>query len=111
MNRMTEQNAEQMLAFIGKMVDFENLPLDDGKSFELFQEADTDGIFMMESEWDKYDLLQVKPKSFDELAATIAMSHSVVLNPYLYTYVKIGHINPFSYPRFKELPRVKVVFH
>ena len=89
------------------MVDFENLPLDDGKTFGLFQEADTDGIFMMESEWDKYDLLQVKPKSFDELAATIAMSHSVVLNPYLYTYIKIGHINPFSYPRFKELPRVK----
>lgn len=36
MNRMTEQNAEQMLAFIGKMVDFENLPLDDGKTFELY---------------------------------------------------------------------------
>ena len=107
MNRMTEQNAEQMLAFIGKMVDFENLPLDDEKTFGLFQEADTDGIFMMESEWDKYDLLQVKPKSFDELAASIAMSHSVVLNPYLYTYIKIGYINPFSYPRFKELPRVK----
>jgi DNA polymerase-3 subunit alpha len=72
---MTEEKAEQMLTFFSQKIDFENLPLDDKETFEIFQKADTDGIFMMESEWDKYDLLQVKPKNFDELAATLALSH------------------------------------
>ena len=67
MKRMNEEKAEQMLAFAAAKIDLDNIPLDDRETYELFQRADTDGIFMMESEWDKYDLLQVKPKNFDEL--------------------------------------------
>jgi len=109
MTRMTEEKAERMLAFVAEMVDSEKLPLDDKATYELFQKADTDGVFMMESEWDKYDLLQVKPKNFDELAATIAMSHGLAINPYLYTYIKIENIKPFTYPRFVELPKMKEI--
>jgi len=109
MTRMTEEKAERMLAFVAEMIDSENLPLDDEATYELFQRADTDGIFMMESAWDKYDLLQVKPKNFDELAATIAMSHGLAINPYLYTYIKIENIKPFTYPRFVELPKMKEI--
>ena len=90
MNRMTEEKAEQILAYITNKIDFKNLPFNNKKTFDFFQRADTDGIFMMESEWDKYDLWQVKPKSFNELAATIAMSHGLVLNPYLYTYINVS---------------------
>ena len=109
MTRMTEVKAEQMLTFFSQKIDFENLPLDDKETFEIFQKADTDGIFMMESEWDKYDLLQVKPKNLDELAATLALSHDSVINTYLYTYIKIEKIKPLTYPRFVEMPRIKEI--
>lgn len=86
-----------MLALFSDKIDFDNLSLDDPATYELFQRADTDGIHMMESDWDKYDLLQIKPKNFDELTATIAMSHSLAINPYIYTYIKIEKIKPFTY--------------
>lgn len=109
MKRMTEEKAEQMLAFIADKFDTNNLPFDDAATFELFQRADTDGIFMMESEWDKYDLCQIKPKNMDELIATIALSHGLAVNPYIYTYLKIQEIQPFTYPRFTEMKRVKEI--
>ena len=109
MKRMTEEKAEQMLAFIADKFDTNNLPFDDAATFELFQRADTDGIFMMESEWDKYDLPQIKPKNMDELTATIALSHGLAVNPYIYTYLKIQEIQPFTYPRFTEMKRVKEI--
>ena len=109
MKRMTEEKAEQMLAFIGAKFDTNNLPFDDAATFELFQRADTDGIFMMESEWDKYDLLRIKPKNMDELTAAIALSHGLAVNPYIYTYLKVQEIQPFTYPRFTEMKRVKEI--
>ena len=109
MKRKTEEKAQQMLTFIADKFDANNLPLDDSSTFELFQRADTDGIFMMESEWDKYDLRQIKPKNMDELTATIALSHGLAVNPYIYTYLKIQEIQPFTYPRFTEMERVKEI--
>lgn len=53
MNRMTENKAEQMLAFFADKINLDNLPLDDQPTYDLFQRADTDGIFMMGSDWDK----------------------------------------------------------
>ena len=106
---MTEEKAERMLAFFADRISFEDLPLDDKETYELFQRADTDGIFMMESDWDKYDLQQVKPSNFDELAATITMSHSPSINPYIYTYLKMERVKPFTYPKFVEMPRVKEI--
>ena len=109
MKRMTEEKAEQMLAFFANDVDFDNIPLDDAKTYELFQKADTDGIFMFESEWDKYDLRQIKPKDMEELTATMAFSHGLAVNPYIYTYMKILKVHPFTYPRFTELEKVNSI--
>lgn len=58
MKRMTEEKAEQMLASFADEIEFENIPLDDSETYALFQEVDADGIYMMESDWDKYDLRQ-----------------------------------------------------
>lgn len=109
MKRITEEKAERLLTFFSERIDLENLPLDDKETYGIFQRADTDGFFMMESEWDKYDLAQVKPKNFDELAAILAMSHNPIINPYLYTYIKIEKIKPFTYPRFLENPKINEI--
>ena len=106
---MTEEKAEQMLALFDNEIDFANIPLDDAKTYELFQRADTDGIFMFESEWDKYDLRQIKPKDMEELTATMAFSHGLAVNPYIYTYMKILKVHPFTYPRFTELEKVNSI--
>ena len=54
-------------------------------------------------------LLQIKPKDMDELTATIALSHGLAVNPYIYTYMKIQKIHPFTYPRFTEMDKVKEI--
>lgn len=109
MKRMTDKMAQQMLTYFAGRLDINNLPLDDAATFDLFQRADTDGILMMESEWDKYDLLQIRPSNFDELAATVAFSHGLAVNPYIYTYMKILKVHPFTYPRFTELEKVNSI--
>lgn len=107
----TRGKAEQMLEHLKNTIDIERIPLDDVATFELFQRADTDGIPMMESDWDKYDLRQIKPTNMDELTATIALSHGVATNPYIYTYLKIQEIQPFTYPRFTQMEKVKDILN
>ena len=109
MKRMTQEKAEQLIKLASAYIDFSQMPLDDGPTYRIFQEADTDGIYMMESEWDKYDLRQTRPKNMDELTAAIALSHGLAVNPYIYTYLKIQEIQPFTYPRFTEMKRVKEI--
>lgn len=56
-----EKEVKQMFTFFSSSIDLENLNLDDEKTYELIQNAETDGIYMMESAWDKYDLFQIMP--------------------------------------------------
>ena len=109
MKRMTQEKAEQLIKLASANIDFSQLPLDDSSTYRIFQEADTDGIYMMESEWDRYDLPKIKPSNFDELAAAIAFSHGLTINPYIYTYMKILKVHPFTYPRFTELEKVNSI--
>lgn len=100
---MTKEIAERLIESLSAMVDVNNIPLDDADTYYLFQEGDTDGIYMMESDWDKYDLKQIKPKNMDELTAAVAMSHGLAVNPHIYTYIKMEHIKPFTYPKYLEV--------
>ena len=109
MIRRTQEKAEQLIELASADTDFSQLPLDDSSTYRIFQEADTDGIYMMESEWDRYDLLKIKPSNFGELAAAIAFSHGLTINPYIYTYMKILKVHPFTYPRFTELEKVNSI--
>ena len=106
---MTQEKAEQLIKLASAYIDFSQMPLDDDTTYRIFQEADIDGIYMMESEWDKYDLLQIRPSNFDELAATVAFSHNPDINPYIYTYMKVQKVHPFTYPRFTELEKVNSI--
>ena len=102
--RMTEEKAKRLITLTQPLIG--EYPLDDEATFKLFQNADTDGIFMMETDWDKYDLKQIKPANIDELTVTLALSHGPALNPYIYTYIKRNHIKPFTYPIMVEIPEI-----
>lgn len=53
--------------------DIMKIPLNDKKTFELIQSADTSGVFQLESEGMKNLIRQMKPTSFNEIAATLAL--------------------------------------
>ena len=50
-----------------------NIPLNDPKVFHLLQNADTLGIFQLESEGIRKVLLNLKPENFDDLVAVLAL--------------------------------------
>ncbi len=49
------------------------IPLDDTKTFELFQRGDTTGVFQLESAGMKRYLRELKPTTFDDIIAMVAL--------------------------------------
>ena len=109
MRRMKEADAMELFASVTDIIDIDSIPFDDNKTYELLSNGDTDGVYMMESNWDKYDLLQIKPKNFEELIACVAFSHNPLLNPYIYTYLKMKEVHPFTYPIYTKIEYVESV--
>ena len=109
MKRMKEINVKALFDFVADVINIETIPLDDQKTYNLLARADTDGVYMLESDWDKYDLLQIQPKDFDELTACLALSHNPTMNPFIYTYLKIQKVQPFTFPRYSEIEEVKEI--
>ncbi len=54
-------------------IDLKNIPLDDKKTFEVFQSGNTDGVFQFESPGMKDLLRNFKPESFRDLIALNAL--------------------------------------
>jgi|GEM_PF-896057 len=109
MRRMKEADAKELFASVTDRIDIDSIPLDDDKTYELLSNGDTEGVYMMETNWDKYDLLQIKPKNFEELIACVAFSHNSLLNPYIYTYLKMKEVHPFTYPIYTKIEYVESV--
>ena len=57
----------------GIEIDIETIPLDDEKSYIVFQQANTDGIFQFESDGMKSNLRGLKPDRFTDLIAMNAL--------------------------------------
>ena len=51
MRRMKEADARELFAFVADRIDIESIPLDDDKTYELLSKDNTDGVYMMESNW------------------------------------------------------------
>ncbi|HEX5797130.1 MAG TPA: DNA polymerase III subunit alpha [Candidatus Saccharimonadales bacterium] len=56
-----------------KDIDIDNLPLDDGRTFELLQKGDTTGVFQLESAGMKRYLKDLKPTVFEDIIAMVAL--------------------------------------
>ncbi|MGE5312509.1 MAG: DNA polymerase III subunit alpha [Acidobacteriota bacterium] len=54
-------------------IDLSTLPLDDEKTYELFQRGDTTGVFQLESAGMKRYLKELKPSVFDDIIAMVAL--------------------------------------
>ena len=56
-----------------KALDITKIPLDDARTFELFQKAQTNGIFQFESDGIRRVLKDMKPTAFEDLVAVLAL--------------------------------------
>lgn len=73
-NLATIKNALKIIKKVyGKEIDINSIPLDDKKTFELFQRGDTTGVFQFESAGMKRYLKDLKPTVFDDLIAMNAL--------------------------------------
>ncbi len=57
----------------GKEIDFTKIPLDDKETLKLFEEGNTCGIFQFESSGMRNFLRKLKPNSFEDIFAAIAL--------------------------------------
>ncbi|OQX71242.1 DNA polymerase III subunit alpha [Candidatus Parcubacteria bacterium 4484_255] len=56
-----------------KKIVIDNIPLDDKKTFHIFQKAQTQGVFQMESAGFQKYLKKLKPTSFEDIIAMVAL--------------------------------------
>jgi DNA polymerase III subunit alpha len=56
-----------------KNIDITTIPLDDKKTYELFQRGDTTGVFQLESAGMKRYLKELKPTVFEDIVAMVAL--------------------------------------
>lgn len=54
-------------------ITIQNIPLNDERTYELLRHGDTDGVFQLESEGIKKVLVKLKPTSFNDLVAVLAL--------------------------------------
>jgi DNA polymerase-3 subunit alpha len=54
-------------------IELNDIPLDDQKTYELFQRGDTTGVFQLESAGMKRYLRELKPSVFDDIIAMVAL--------------------------------------
>jgi error-prone DNA polymerase len=100
------QESLEICAQRGQPVDLARLPKDDPATFKLIQEADTVGLFQIESRAQMSTLPRMKPQNFYDLAVEIAIVRPGPLqgdavNPYLAR--RMGKV-PITYPDERTRP-------
>lgn len=71
-------------------IDLDSLPLDDQKTYELYQRGDTNGTFQFESPGMQKHLINLKPDKFDDLIAMNALYRPGPIE-YIPSYIKRKH--------------------
>lgn len=73
-NLTTIKNALRIVKKVySQEIDIDSLPLDDKKTYKLLNQADTTGVFQLESAGMKRYLKQLKPSVFEDIIAMVAL--------------------------------------
>ncbi len=68
-----EDCVEQIARAHGKTIDLSRIPLDDGDVYSEIQNADTVGVFQIESRAQMQSLLRTRPENLDDLTVQVAL--------------------------------------
>jgi len=74
----------------GVVIDIDTIPLDDQKTFELYQRGDTNGTFQFESDGMQMYLRDLKPDKFEDLIAMNALYRPGPIE-YIPSFIKRKH--------------------
>jgi DNA polymerase III subunit alpha len=73
-NLTTIKNALRIIRKVyGQTIDIDTIPLDDKKTFQLLQRAETTGVFQLESAGMRRYLKELKPTVFEDIIAMVAL--------------------------------------
>jgi len=93
----------------GRKVDLKALPLDDPKTYKLLQDGQTRGVFQLESSGMRELVVRLRPDSFDDIIALLALFRPGPLQSGMVEqYVKCKHggeityLHPMLEPILKE---------
>jgi len=79
-------------------IDLNQLPLDDAKAFELLSSGETGGVFQLEGAGMRRYIKELKPSSFSDIAAMIALYRPGPME-HIPTFIKAKHgLEPIRYP-------------
>lgn len=105
---LIEETLKKVYAIHKKEIDINNIPLDDKKTFKIFQQGQTIGVFQFESEGMRKWLRKLKPSRFEDLVAMIALYRPGPLQ-FIESYInrkfkreKIEYLHPKLEPILKE---------
>ncbi len=91
----------------GADIDITNIPLDDEKTYQLFQSGNTDGVFQLESSGMKDLMVRLVPEKFEEIIALVALYRPGPLNTGMADeYIKRKHsqkVIKHELPQLKEI--------
>ena len=68
-----EDTLSRIYAIYGKEIDIEKIHLDDKKTYQLLQKANSTGVFQLESDGMKRYLRELKPTEFEDIIAMVAL--------------------------------------
>ena len=68
-----EECVEQIAILRGKPIDLSRIPLDDADVYREIQDADTVGLFQIESRAQMQSLLRTRPENLDDLTIQVAL--------------------------------------
>ena len=82
----------------GTRLDIAEIPMDDGKTFEMLAQGDSTGVFQLESEGMREAMKKVRPTEFDDIVALVSLYRPGAM-AYIPDYAK-GKRNPaaVTYP-------------
>jgi len=82
----------------GVDIDLGNMPMDDGKTFELLASGETTGVFQLEGSGMRRYIKELKPTTFSDIAAMVALYRPGPME-HIPTFIKAKHgIEPIRYP-------------
>jgi error-prone DNA polymerase len=68
-----EECVDQIVSLRGETIDLSRIPLDDAAVYHEIQEADTVGLFQIESRAQMQSLLRTRPENLDDLTVQVAL--------------------------------------
>jgi error-prone DNA polymerase len=99
-----ERCVESIAHTRGERIDLSRIPFDDKETFEAISEADTVGVFQIESRAQMQSLRRTRPKDLDDLAVQVA-----IIRP---GPIQGGAVNPYieRRRRLREDPNYKIPY-